>query len=214
MVEAGAAEEVHVTLPGRQARPRAGILLHRVSELHPADIRTRSNLRVTAPARTLIDFAAEACPSELATAFGEARAKRLIHDAALDAALARMPRTHTGAATVRRLLRSDRGSTYTRSKAERRIRGLMKAAELPQPLVNVKLNGFIVDFLWPEQRLILEVDPYGTHGDRLAFERDRRRDQVQVAAGYTVIRVTWDQLRDEPFAVMARIAQALCRRAA
>jgi very-short-patch-repair endonuclease len=111
-------------------------------------------------------------------------------------------------------LATEPGSTYTRSKAERLIRRLMRAAELPQPLVNQPLNGFTVDFLWPDARLILEVDGHRTHGDRLAFERDRRRDQVQVAAGYTVIRVTWRQLQQEQMAVMARIAQALARRAA
>jgi hypothetical protein len=30
-----------------------------------------------------------------------------------------------------------------------------------------------------------------------------------IAAGYRVVRVTWRQLRDEPMAVIARIAQAL-----
>jgi very-short-patch-repair endonuclease len=62
--------------------------------------------------------------------------------------------------------------------------------------------------------LILEVDAYGTHGHPGAFESDRKRDQVHAAAGYSVIRVTWRQLRDEPLAVVARIAQALARRAA
>jgi very-short-patch-repair endonuclease len=89
----------------------------------------------------------------------------------------------------------------------------MKSAELPQPLVNLKLLGFTADFLWPDQRLILEVDGYGTHGDRLAFEHDRKRDQIHVAAGYTVVRVTWWQLRDESIAVVARLAQALAVRA-
>jgi very-short-patch-repair endonuclease len=94
------------------------------------------------------------------------------------------------------------------------MRRLMAAAQLPQPMVNARLNGYLVDFLWPDARLILEVDGFGTHGDRRALEDDRRRDQVHVAAGYTVLRVTWRQLRDEPMAVVARIAQALARRAA
>jgi very-short-patch-repair endonuclease len=42
-----------------------------------------------------------------------------------------------------------------------------------------------------------------------AFERDRRRDQILVAAGHRVIRVTWRQLRDELMAVMVRVGQAL-----
>ena len=44
---------------------------------------------------------------------------------------------------------------------------------------------------------------------RGAFEGDRRRDQVLVAAGYRVLRVTWRQLFEEPVAVAVRIGQAL-----
>jgi very-short-patch-repair endonuclease len=205
---------IDVTLVGRQVRPRPGITLRRVVKLHPADLRTHFNLRLTSPTRTLVDFAAQASRGELDRAFGEARANRLITDASLKAAVNRASRNHPGAAIIRRRLHGDPGSTYTRSKGERRIRQLMTAAELPQPLVNRKLNGFTADFLWPEARLILEVDGYDTHGDRLAFERDRRRDQIHTAAGYTVIRVTWRQLTEEPIAVVARIAQALALRGA
>jgi very-short-patch-repair endonuclease len=204
---------IHVTVPGNP-RPRPGVTIHRVRSLHPADLRIRHNLRLTSPARTMIDFAADASSSELADAFGEARGKRLLSDAALSAALSRAPGNHEGAAVIRKLGREDPGSTYTRSKAERLIRRLMKEAELPQPLVGRRLNGFTVDFLWPDQRLILEVDGHDTHGDRLAFEEDRRRDQIQTAAGHTVVRVTWRQLTQEPMAVTARIAQALALRGA
>ena len=85
---------------------------------------------------------------------------------------------------------------------------------LPQPHVNVTLHGHLVDFIWPEAKLIVEVDGYGTHGNRQAFEADRRRDQVHVAAGYVVIRITWPQLQNEPLAVIVRLAQALAHRSA
>lgn len=61
---------------------------------------------------------------------------------------------------------------------------------------------------------MVEVDGYAFHGDRAAFERDRRRDQLLTAHGLRVIRVTWRQLQSEPLAVIARIAQALARGAA
>lgn len=207
-------ENLDVTLVGRMARPRPGVRLHEVAHLHPADIRTRHNLRLTSPARTMVDFAAQATSGELEEAFGEARGKRLLSDAALKAALLRAPVNHRGAAIIRALRRDDPGRTYTRSRAERLVRQLVLDAELPKPLVNVGLNGFTVDFLWPGQRLILEVDGRDTHGDPLAFEEDRRRDQIQAAAGYTVIRVTWRQLVEQPMAVLARLAQALARRVA
>ncbi len=91
---------------------------------------------------------------------------------------------------------------------------MMHEAELPQPVVGARLNGFTVDFLWPDARLILEVDGHDTHGDRLAFEEDRRRDQIHAAAGYTVVRVTWRQLVEQRTAVLVRLAQALAQRVA
>jgi very-short-patch-repair endonuclease len=161
---------IDVTVAGRKPRPRQGVRLHRVKQLHP------------------------------------------LTDRALRAALNRLPPNHPGAAIVRRMLNA--GDTYDRSKAERIMRTLCRQAQLPQPIVNEMLHGFLVDFLWPDASLILEVHGYGTHGSRQAFENDRRRDQVHAAAGYVVVRVTWEQLQNEPLAVIARIAQALARRAA
>jgi very-short-patch-repair endonuclease len=201
---------IDVTAIGSRPHKRDGVRVHYAKSL--TDITTTRNLRLTTPARTLIDFASQASLSELVDAFGDARAKRLITDAKLGASLGRAPRNHPGAAVVRRMLED--GGTYDRSKAERLMRALCKQAELPQPLTNVILNGHLVDFYWPDQRLIVEVDGYDTHGNRLAFEKDRRRDQAHVAAGYVVIRVTWQQLQHEPIAIAARIAQALARRAA
>ena len=83
---------------------------------------------------------------------------------------------------------------------------------LPQPRANEPVLGYMADFLWSEQRLIVEVDGFGFHSSRSAFEHDRRRDQRLAAAGYMVIRITWRQLEQEPLAVVARIAQALAGR--
>jgi very-short-patch-repair endonuclease len=74
--------------------------------------------------------------------------------------------------------------------------------------------GYVADFVWPEQRLIVEVDGYLFHSSRASFEHDRRRDQRFAAEGYVVIRITMRQLEQEPLAVIARIAQALAARAA
>lgn len=63
--------------------------------------------------------------------------------------------------------------------------------------------------LWEEQRLAIETDGEETHGTSMAFQRDRLRDQVLLAAGYRTARVTWSQVRDEPTAVVNRIARML-----
>jgi very-short-patch-repair endonuclease len=88
---------------------------------------------------------------------------------------------------------------------------LLRDARLPEPLTNVRVAGFEADFFWPDQKLIVEFDGYQFHGHRRAFERDRRRDQAHIAAGYTVIRVTWRQLTEEPLAVVATISRVLAR---
>jgi very-short-patch-repair endonuclease len=205
-------QTIDVTVIRRNPGPRQGVRLHRVKRLDPRDATTRSNLRVTSLARTAIDFASQASSSERHHAFGEARAKHRLTDAALHKALNRLPDNHPGAVIVRAMLKSN--DTYDRSKAERIMRKLCRQAQLPQPLVNRPLHGFLVDFLWPNENLIVEVDGYGTHGTRQAFENDRRRDQVHAANGYVVIRITWEQLQNEPLAVIARIAQALAHRRA
>jgi len=85
----------------------------------------------------------------------------------------------------------------------------VKDAELPIPLYNRKIRGLMVDAQWPALKVVVEVDGRKDHGTPWAFENDRWRDQILVAAGYRVIRVTWRQLVAQPMAVAVRIAQAL-----
>jgi very-short-patch-repair endonuclease len=60
--------------------------------------------------------------------------------------------------------------------------------------VNVVIEGFEVDFSWPEQRLIVETDGHRHHGTRAAFERDRERDALLTAEGWRVVRITHRRL--------------------
>ena len=124
---------------------------------------------------------------------------------ALEAVLAREP-TRRGAPVIRALIRDPR---LTRSERERLILKLIDDAQLPRPVTNVRTQGCLVDVLWPAQRLVLEFDGWRAHGHRLAFENDRKRDQLLVAAGYRVLRITDRQLIDESLVEIARVAQAL-----
>jgi len=77
------------------------------------------------------------------------------------------------------------------------------------PLTNVPVHGCRADLYWPAHHLVVEFDGWGAHGHRLAFESNRKRDQVLVACGIRVMRVTDRHLTNEHIAVIARIAQAL-----
>jgi very-short-patch-repair endonuclease len=203
-------DEVQLTVAGRQVRPRPGLHVSRVSALKVRDVRMHRGLPVTAPARCLLDHAADADDDEIERALAEARMRRLVSDADLQGALERAP-TRPGARRLARVMRSVSGRVITRSKAERLVLRLIADAELPMPEVNAKLLGFEVDFLWRARNLVLEFDGFEFHRHRHQFEADRHRVQVLTAAGYRVIQVTWRQLCEEPLALAVRIGQALVR---
>jgi very-short-patch-repair endonuclease len=169
------------------------------------DVVTVRGIPVTSIARTICDLAATESRGDVMHAFQEGLYRRAVTPRSLAAVLAREPR-RKGAPVIQALIRDPR---LTRSERERLLLKLIDQAQLPRPLTNVRTQAIPVDVLWPAEKLIVEFDGWGAHGHRLAFEKDRKRDQILVAAGYRVIRVTDRQLLDEPLAVIARIAQAL-----
>jgi very-short-patch-repair endonuclease len=60
------------------------------------------------------------------------------------------------------------------------------------------VDGYEVDMLWGRQCLIVELDGRRFHDHARAFERDRERDADLAAAGFTVVRVTWQRLLRQP----------------
>ena len=67
----------------------------------------------------------------------------------------------------------------------------------------------LVDFLWPERRLVVEIDGYRYHRGRAAFEDERARDLRLRALGYDVIRLSGRQVAEEPDEVVAVLRGAL-----
>jgi very-short-patch-repair endonuclease len=200
--------DVHVTVPGRNPGHRRGVRIHRVNNLFPDEIVVRDGVALTSPARTICDIAGTESRSDTERVLAEARVQRMVTNRQLESVIVRAP-TLKGSSVIRGLLRAESETGYTRSNAELRMKKLIRAAGLAQPLINAPLLGFSADFLWPAEKLIVEVDGYRFHGHRSRFESDRRRDQRLVAAGYRVIHVTWIQLRDHPISVIASLAQAL-----
>jgi very-short-patch-repair endonuclease len=80
---------------------------------------------------------------------------------------------------------------------------------LPRPEVNVHVEGYECDFVWREQRLIVETDGAAAHAGERRRARDLERDAELVAAGWRVIRVTYERLAREPERVVEQIARAL-----
>jgi very-short-patch-repair endonuclease len=203
--------QVEVIVAGRNCRSRPGIIVHKTRVLHPRDRTTRFGIPITSPARTLLDYAATAGYEEAERAIAEAFALKLLTEPQLVAAIGRAPH-RTGVALVRAILGQPGGPRRTRSDGERAMLRLIRAAKLPVPLTNHPVEGFDADFYWPEVGLIVEVDGGDFHRPRPAFERDHRRDIVHKDAGHDVLRVSGQQLDQEPIYIAAVIARAYDRR--
>jgi very-short-patch-repair endonuclease len=196
---------VEVTVVAHNAGDRPGIRRHRVRALDPTDIRTRRGIRVTSPARTVLDNARHPQLEELV---GTGLDKGLVTQRQIEQAIARSP-GRRGVGRLQALLSQRGGPRRTRSWGERRLLSLVRQAGLPVPLTNRLLLGFQVDAVWPDLKLVVEVDGYEFHGDRGSFENDRARDAALVAAGYRVIRFTATQLDVQPMLVIGQLAAAL-----
>jgi very-short-patch-repair endonuclease len=175
---------VHVTVPGNQ-RCRARIRVHRSRTLFPSAVTRRAGIPVTTPSRTLADLRRLLPQPQFATALRKAEFLGLPLDDRLD-------------------------PDHTRSELEARFLALCRRHRLPQPVVNERVGGYVVDFLWPGQRLIVELDGYQAHGGRSAFEADRVRDAELKLLGYEVLRFTWRRLHTEQTAV-ASVVRGLLR---
>ena len=80
--------------------------------------------------------------------------------------------------------------------------------------MNARVGPFLVDFLWRQQRLVVETDGFEHHRTRAAFEADRARDARLKLLGYEVLRFTWRQVVEEPERVAATVRALLDRRVA
>ena len=199
---------IHVTIRDRHGPRPDGVTVHRTNSLTRGEVRIVEDLPVTSPARTLTDIASEVDDRTFERAVNEALVQRLVSERELGKAAAAR-RGRPGGRTLAALLGRQREPSITRSEAERRLRGLLRAAQLPEPSANARVHGFEVDFYWPQLGVVVEVQGYKFHSGRAAFERDTRKAAKLAAAGLTVLYVTWRQMEEEPYAVVARVAQAL-----
>jgi very-short-patch-repair endonuclease len=191
--------------PGR----RRGIVIHRRSALGRHEVTSHEGIPVTTPTATLIDIATTFTVRQLERAVNEADTRDLIDPETLRASLDDAVR-RPGTAALRRML--DRAAyTRTDSDLERRFLRLARAARLPKPRTQAQVNGFRVDFHWPELGLVVETDGLRYHRTPAQQARDRLRDQTHTAAGLTTLRFTHAQVAHESERVMATLAKVAHR---
>ena len=200
---------IHVSVPPHARRRRPGVAVHRRVTLENDRV-ILEGIPVTSPIYTLIDLATCLPRNETEAAVNKADKRDLVSPDRLRAALHQMP-PRLGLRALRTIL-DRRTFVLTESELERRFLPLARRAGLPKPEGGVYLNGFRVDFFWPELGLVVETDSLRYHRTPAEQARDRLRDQTHAAAGLTPVRFSHGQIRYEPghvCAVLQRVAHRL-----
>lgn len=187
-----AAGPIEVSVPLSAARRAPGLIVHRRASLGPSDVTRRRGIPVTTLVCTMVDLAARLSVGETERAINEADKRDLIDPDSLRAAVEGSSR-RPGVAVLRAML--DRNTLIlTESELERRFLPLARSAGLPPPLTGRRVNGFTVDFYWPELGLVVETDGLRYHRTPAQQARDRVRDQAHQASGLRPLRFTHGQV--------------------
>jgi very-short-patch-repair endonuclease len=161
----------------------------------------RDGIPVVCPARAILDLAATVSGRPLERALNEARVLRLPDRPSLRELIDRYPGRRGIRAAREALALFEAGPTPTRSELEERFLALIDRCRLPRPLLNRRVrteaDTFRVDCIWPELRLVVELDAWSTHSSRQAMLADRRRDRALRIAGWHPSRVSSDDFDDE-----------------
>lgn len=188
---------IHVSLRGGADRRPAGIIVHRRVGLPDVDVTQQHGIPVTSPACTLADLAARYGRIRIERAVNEADQAEVISVEDLYAAAQAMPPRRPGRKALLDILEPS-VFVLTASELEQLFVPVALRAGLPLPLTGQWVNGFKVDFYWPDLGLVIEADSGRFHRTPTQQRNDRRRDHAHVKAGLTPVRFTHHQIAREP----------------
>jgi predicted transcriptional regulator of viral defense system len=196
---------IHLTTPGRRSS-LPGVRVHRTRELSATSCR---GLPVTPVARTLVDLAGMVRFSDLRRALAEADYRGLLEPAEIGSVLKKGRR---GSRALRAALDVHLPQlAETLSVLEERFLELCELAGVPTPEINARVGGMMVDALWRDERLVVELDGAAAHGGWAQVSRDRQRDLTLRRLGFRVLRYTWHQVTATPTEVAADLHGQLLR---
>jgi very-short-patch-repair endonuclease len=195
-----------VTAPHKSASSKR-IRRHH-SPLPVDEITIEEGIPVTSVHRTIFDLAATASVDEMVAMIKEAEYRNLWDRLSLWDLLERYPGKR-GSQNLRFALERLKEEPIGRRRSflEKRFAPFLRRHRLPLPRFNdwilLGAKRYQVDCHWPGTEQIVELDGWEGHGTRSAFREDRARDRALHVGGYSVTRITFNQLDDEPEAIAA-----------
>ena len=204
-------DEIEVTTRRHRRRIRLDLAVHESKDLRASDVVLVDGVPVTSAVRTVVDLGASAPPWMVERCLDSGLRRDLFTAWQVRCFIARVARPgRNGVGTIRPLVEERLAwATITESDLEDLARAVIKSVGFPMPEPQHKLfrpDGSLVgryDFAYVEKLSIIEADSWGFHMDPVSFERDRQKQNEAQALGWTVYRITWRQLIDDPESVRA-----------
>jgi very-short-patch-repair endonuclease len=196
-----AGRRIHVQSP--KLLQRANIVAHR-SRYLTSPIVTVKEIPVTSVTRTLIDLSASLPTRSLEKLLDEAIRRGMTDIDRIKGVLRRSIGTRRGKRVLSRLIKSrDSKGERTDSESEDQLIRLIRNGGLPPPEVHHNVfhrDGWLgeVDFAYPQERIAIEVHGYRVHSLKRVWEKDQRRENELVRAGWKLLKATSLQLEQEP----------------
>jgi very-short-patch-repair endonuclease len=206
MIRPNSRSIIDLTTP-QKSRSWKGIRRHH-SPLPADEVTIHEGIPVTSVPRTIFDLAATEPEDVVESLLREAEYLELRDRLSLRDLVERYPgkRGVRKAQVALKRLEEDPAGRRRRG-LEERFAPFLRHHRLPLPRFNdwivLGTKRYQVDCHWPGTNQIVELDGWKGHGTRSAFREDRARDRALRVAGYSVTRLTWNQLDDEPEAVSA-----------
>jgi len=190
-----------VTVGTEKRRP--DIRTHRTETLTTKDVRRHRGIRVTSPSRTILDIQTRLTDRQLTRAVNELRFQKQLNPTELQRLLARSAR-------IADLV--DPTQNPTRSGNEDDFVAFCKTHGLPTPRTNVVLFGHERDAVFDQEKVIVEIDDWGTHNSHTSFKADRKRDAVAAEHGYLTVRLITEELGAAPIREAKSLHKTLAKR--
>lgn len=180
-------------------RRRPHIHTHRSRTLQRADLRVQLNVPTVSAARAIFEVAPRLTDKQLTRATQNARLAGHVKPTDLHRLVDRCPR-------LRQLVDPDENPT--RSPLEDILIPWLKRHRLPLPRLNAHINGYEVDALYPQEKVIVELDSWTYHQDHPTWISDRERDAHHLSCGYPTVRIPPDGVTDAKAHQLRTILQA------
>jgi very-short-patch-repair endonuclease len=194
---------IELTVP-RACRRRYGDVVHRSRQLEAGDVAEIDSVPVTTIQRTIIDIAGCVSAELLEESLHDALRRRLTNVARIRKRLDEIGSSgRPGVAQLTKMLDARQTSVHVPQNVfETRLFRVLRTANLPPPTpqycLHVAGRRVYVDFAYPDRKVAIEADGFRWHSSRTQWDRDRLRRNHLTMMGWTIVHVTWHQLRERP----------------